>query len=104
MEYSTAIHRTQPYTLPFPGMETMGDRIRQLRIARGLSYRGLGKLCGVGGGAVFQWETGGTKDMKNATFVLLCQALNTDPQYLLWGEDRKPPAESPAARAPKKKA
>jgi transcriptional regulator with XRE-family HTH domain len=70
--------------------ETMGDRVRTLRVARGLSLAGLGKLVGVGAPAVFQWETGGTQNMKNATFILLCDALGTDPQYLLWGADRKP--------------
>lgn len=79
--------------------ESMGDRIRMLRVAKGLSLGGLGKLVGVGRAAVFQWETGGTQNMKNATFILICQVLGTDPQFLLWGPDRKPPP-TPSPSAP----
>ena len=37
---------------------TVGDTIRSRRIAKGMSIRGLGKLLGVAGSAVAQWESG----------------------------------------------
>ena len=72
------------------GMETMGDRIRQLRKARGLTQEGFGKAVGVTKSAVSQWEDGSTKNLKLATFLLVCEVLITDPEYLIWGDGRAP--------------
>lgn len=71
-------------------METMGDRIRQLRIARGLTQTLLGGLVGVTKSAVSQWEDGSTSNVKLQVFMRLCQALRTDPHYLIYGENRAP--------------
>lgn len=72
-------------------METMGDRIKQLRIARGLTQPQLGEACGgVTKSAVSQWEDGSTENIKLKTFIRLCEVLQTDPQYLIWGADRAP--------------
>lgn len=83
----------------------MGARIRQLRQARGLTQASLARLLVSMGApatlsraAINKWETGDTKDIKNATFILLAQALGTDPQYLLWGSDRVPPEAGPASK------
>jgi DNA-binding XRE family transcriptional regulator len=69
-------------------METMGDRIRQLRNARALTQEGLGRLVGVTKSAVSQWEDGSTKNLKLETFLRVCEALKTDAEYLIWGADR----------------
>lgn len=78
--------------------ETKGERIRRLREARGLTQPALARLLVSMGApskltkaAVAKWENGDTKNMQNETFVLLAQALGTDPPYLLWGQDRTPP-------------
>lgn len=71
-------------------METMGDRIRQLRKARGLTQEQFAKLVGVTKSAVSQWEDGSTKNLKLATFLRACEVLVTDPEYLIWGDDRAP--------------
>lgn len=79
-------------------METMGDRIKQLRIARGLTQPALGELCGgVTKSAVSQWEDGSTENIKLKTFIRLCEVLQTDPQYLIWGADRSPTGAPGAA-------
>lgn len=77
--------------------ETIGQRIRRLREARHLTMPGLAKLLVSLGApssltkaAIHKWETGDTKNMQNATFVLLAQALGTDTAYLLWGQNRSP--------------
>lgn len=79
-------------------VETIGDRIKRLRGARGLSLDGLRDVLVASGAsptltraAVQKWESGDTKNMKNETFVLLYKALGTDGEYLLWGDDRRPP-------------
>jgi transcriptional regulator with XRE-family HTH domain len=81
-----------------PMNETMGDRIKRLREARGLTQPALANLLIAMGApatltkaAVHKWESGDTQNMKNATFILLCTVLGTDPNYLLWGQERVPP-------------
>lgn len=83
-------------------METMGDRIKQLRIARGLTQPALGELCSVTKSAVSQWEDGSTENIKLKTFMRLCVALQTDPGYLIWGPDRSPSGEPGYARGYRK--
>ncbi len=94
MGNAASIYGIHPPSIQCPGMaetDNFGARIKTLRIARGLSLGALGKILGVGAPAVFKWESGETQNMKNGTFIMLCEALGTDPQYLLWGADRKPP-------------
>lgn len=87
--------------------ETMGDRIKRLREAKNLTLPALARLL-VSMGApastskatILKWENGDTKNMANATFILLCQALGTDPPYVLWGADRAPPEAQGPHRAP----
>lgn len=78
------------YAYAVPPMETMGDRIRTLREARKLSQEALGKLVGVTKGAVSQWESGSTKNIKLETFLALLEVLRTDYEYLVYGADRAP--------------
>jgi transcriptional regulator with XRE-family HTH domain len=66
-------------------METMGDRIRRLREARGLTQEQFGKLVGVTKSAISQWEGGSTKNIKLATFLLVLEVLHTDANYLISG-------------------
>lgn len=91
--------------------ETMGERIRRLREAKNLTQPALARLLISMGApptltkaAIHKWESGDTKNMQNATFILLCQALGTDPPYLLWGPDRVPREHpAPSVRVLKRK-
>lgn len=78
-------------------METMGDRIRQLRIARGLTQTALGDAVGVTKSAVSQWENGSTANVKLEVFISLYETLRTDPHYLVYGENRAPKPHDPGA-------
>lgn len=73
---------TPVYSAP---MQTMGDRIRLLREAKGWSQAHLADLVGVTAGAISQWETGLTKNVKLETFLTLCSELGTNPHYLIFG-------------------
>lgn len=73
--------------------ETMGDRIRRLRKEKGIGLTVFGRMVGVGKAAVHLWETGGSKDMKNETFLRVAQALDVEPKFLVWG-----PAGQPALK------
>lgn len=55
--------------------ETIGDRIKRLRKEKGIGLTEFGKMVGVGKAAVHLWESGGSKDMKNETFLRVAQAL-----------------------------
>lgn len=79
----------------FPGMETMGDRIKLLRDAKGLTQERLGELVGMTKSAVSQWEGGSTKNVKLETFLRLVEILQTDAELLIWGADRVPSPGAP---------
>jgi transcriptional regulator with XRE-family HTH domain len=76
-------------------METMGDRIKFHREAKGLSQLDLAKICGVTKGAVSQWELGRSKNVKNEPWLKLVEALGVSGDYLVHGAGRgargKPP-------------
>jgi len=71
-------------------IETMGDRIRILRQARGLTQQQLANDVGVSKSAVSQWEDGSVANIKLQTFLRLLDVLKTDAEYLIFGPDRTP--------------
>ena len=79
-------------------METMGERLKRLRQARGLTQPQFAKMVGVTKSAVSQWEGGSTKNLKLEVLALVLEVLNTDLQYLVWGENRAPAGSSAANR------
>jgi transcriptional regulator with XRE-family HTH domain len=79
-------------------METMGDRIRQLRQARHLTQEEFGRAVGVTKSAVSQWEGGSTKNIKLATFLRVLEILHTDANFLIWGPDRTPAGAAAAGK------
>jgi transcriptional regulator with XRE-family HTH domain len=86
----------------FENMETMGDRIRQLREGHRLTQTQLGQLCGVTKSAVSQWENGPTKNLKLDPFLRMLEVLHTDANYVFWGK-RRPGAAPGVAAVPKRK-
>lgn len=79
-------------------METMGDRIKMLREAKGLTQEQLGKLVGVSKAAVSQWELGQAANIKLQTFLNLLNVLGVKYEYLIYGPNR-PPGGSPRSSA-----
>ena len=63
----------------------MGQRIRTLRQAKGLSQQELAEAVGVTKAAVMHWETGRTKNIRNHTMLVLVRVLETDQEFLLYG-------------------
>lgn len=76
-------------------METMGQRIRQLRAAKKLTQPALAALVGVTKGSVSQWEADDIANPKLHTALKLCEVLGTDIAYLVYGPARKPPNVAP---------
>jgi transcriptional regulator with XRE-family HTH domain len=75
---------------------TMGERIKVLREARGLTQSQVGRAVGVSKGAVSHWENGVTANIKLVTFLKLLDVLRTDYEYLVFGAGRSADVPSPA--------
>lgn len=71
-------------------METMGQRIRRLREARGLTQEDLAdrlrqRGAQITGNAISQWERDEVKDPKLKTFLALIDEFDTSADYLVHG-------------------
>ena len=66
---------------------TTGERIKQLRLERGLTQEELGAKLGVQRAAVQKYEKGTVKNIKRDALIRLAEILGTTPEYLLgWDE------------------
>lgn len=61
----------------------MGERIRQLRIANGLTQEELGKYIGVQKSAIRKYEKGEVKNMKRSSIQILSNLFKVSPSYLM---------------------
>ncbi len=64
----------------------IGMRIRKARKEKGVSQETLAKECGICLSFMGHIERG-TRCMSLETFAVICKALNTDADALLWGID-----------------
>ena len=62
---------------------TTGDRIKQLRLALGMSQEELGQKVGVKKAAINKYETGIVVNLKRSVIDKLSTALHTTPSYLM---------------------
>lgn len=66
---------------------TTGQRIKALRLSKGLSQEELGEAIGVKKAAINKYENGIVVNLKRSTISLLADALDTTPAYLMgWDE------------------
>lgn len=61
----------------------MGERIKELRLSKGMTMEELGKLVGVQKAAVQKWENGSTKNLKRSTIEKLSQIFDVSPSFLM---------------------
>lgn len=85
------------------GMETMGQRIKQMREARNWTQTQLAELVGVTVSAVSQWELDQTENVKLLPFLRLAKLFGTDPHYLVFGQGRGVVELSKPVQASKKR-
>lgn len=66
--------------------ESFGDRVKRLRLARGMSPQQFADAVGVSRSATVMWESGasGSPDSKN--LVRAAEVLGVDPAYLQFGD------------------
>lgn len=61
----------------------IGKKIRDRRLALGLTLEQVGDYCGVGKSTVRKWETGLIREMKRDKIALLASVLNMSPVDLI---------------------
>ena len=80
----------------------LGEYIKQLRLAKGLTLEQVGDSVGVGKSTVRKWETGDIRNMKRDKIVKLAKVLGISPDAMLsFGESEEtPPAPAEAVSDP----
>ena len=70
----------------------MSRKIKELRLAKGMTLEHVAEIVGVGTSTVRKWETGMIANMKRDKIALLAKALSTTPAYLMgWKEETPEP-------------
>ena len=70
--------------------EDTARKIKELRLAKGLTLEQVANIVGVGKSTVRKWETGMIANMKRDKIAALAKALDTTPTYLIgWEEEQK---------------
>ena len=67
----------------------MGERIKQLRLEKGLTQEELGKHIGVKKAAIMKYEKGNVKNMKRSSIEILSKLFNVSPSYLMCLDEPK---------------
>ena len=76
---------------------TIGEKIKRLRLERGMTQEELGKAIGVQKAAVNKYETGIVVNLKREIIQKLARTLDVNPVWLMDEEDGWPPAPSTSA-------
>ncbi len=65
---------------------TFGEKIKALRLERGMTLEQVGDIVGVGKSTVRKWESGQIANMRRNKIALLARALGVTPGYLMGWE------------------
>lgn len=65
----------------------MGERIKQLRLQKGLTQEELGKYIGVQKSAIRKYEKGSVTNLKRSSIETLAKLFNVTPSYLMCIDD-----------------
>ena len=67
----------------------MGERIKQLRLEKGLTQEELGKYIGVQKSAIRKYEKGSITNLKRSSIEILANLFNVTPSYLMCIDEEK---------------
>lgn len=81
METDQAVHRRLNEQQKGRVVMNLSERVKKIRLGKGLTQVELAKLIGVSGTMITYYETGSSMSYK--TMVALCNALDVSPNYLL---------------------
>ena len=73
----------------------LGMKIKQLRLARGMTLEQVGDIVGVGKSTVRKWEQGTIANMGRDKIARLANALGTTPANLMGWKERSDATNSP---------
>lgn len=65
---------------------TVGQKIKQLRVSKGLTQEELGEMLGVKKAAVQKYESGQVQNLKQSTIKKLCEIFNKYPDYFIFDD------------------
>lgn len=65
---------------------TVGEKIKKLRLERGLTQEELGDILGVKKAAVQKYESGQVQNLKQSTIKKLCEVFNKYPDYFIFDD------------------
>ena len=71
----------------FLEVKSTAEKIKELRLTRGLTLEQVANEVGVGKSTVRKWETGMIANMRNDKIKALAKTLGTTPEYLMGWED-----------------
>lgn len=74
-------------------METVSDRIRRLRLEKGMTLEELGAVLGVGKATVQKYESGQIQNLKAAHIRKLCYLFKKRPHYFIFDSEDVNPSE-----------
>lgn len=74
---------------------SVGDKIKSLRKAMGLTQTELGDRVGVKKNAVSKWECGRVEDIPTSTIKALANLFDVPPSYLIDDENAEPASSAP---------
>lgn len=69
---------------------TVGEKIKNYRIEKGMTQEELGRELGVGKAAVQKYESGQVQNLKSAHIKKLCTLFNTIPWDFIFDDDMMP--------------
>ncbi|HVZ06823.1 helix-turn-helix domain-containing protein [Rhodopila sp.] len=72
---------------------TIGARLRQERIDRGMTQDQLARRIGVSRSAIAQWETGRAGQL-TGNLARIAAALDTGVEFLMYGKDKQAPLQA----------
>ena len=64
----------------------VGQKIKQLRVSKGLTQEELGEMLGVKKAAVQKYESGQVQNLKQSTIKKLCEIFNKYPDYFIFDD------------------
>lgn len=64
----------------------VSDRIKNLRISKGLTQEQLGEILGVGKATVQKYESGQIQNLKTAHIKKLCELFHKKPHYFIFDD------------------
>ena len=72
----------------------VSDRIKNLRVASGMTQEQLGEVLGVGKATVQKYESGQIQNLKTAHIKKLCRLFGKKPHYFIFDDLEKYESES----------